>query len=87
MNKVEWTNKARKQLLKIDKRYIKAIMDSTRTLATFPNVDLDIVKLKDRQNEYRIRVGSYRIIFEVINDEPKIINIQAIKRRTTQTYN
>ena len=27
-----------------------------------------------------------RIIFEVINGQPKIINIQAIKRRSERTY-
>ena len=36
--------------------------------------------------KWRLRVGNYRIIFEVINGQPKIINIQAIKRRSERTY-
>ncbi|MBS9783199.1 MAG: type II toxin-antitoxin system RelE/ParE family toxin [Pasteurella sp.] len=87
MNKLVWTVKATKQLLKIDRRYIKSIKDSVATLVNFPDVYLDIKKLKGSQSQYRIRVGKYRIIFEVIDDEPRIISIQTIKRRNEQTYN
>ncbi|MDP8078723.1 type II toxin-antitoxin system RelE family toxin [Phocoenobacter skyensis] len=87
MNELLWTVKATKQLLKIDSRYIKPIKDSVATLVNFPDVNLDIKKLKGSQSQYRIRVGKYRIVFEVINDEPRIISIQAIKRRSEQTYN
>ncbi|MFC2292466.1 type II toxin-antitoxin system RelE/ParE family toxin [uncultured Kingella sp.] len=36
--------------------------------------------------QYRIRHGDYRIFFEVIDGEPKIINIMQVKRRTTTNY-
>ncbi|MDH2927058.1 type II toxin-antitoxin system RelE family toxin [Lonepinella koalarum] len=87
MNKIYWTIKATKQLLKIDRRYIIAIKSTVERLVSFPDVDVDIKKLKGTTNQYRLRVGIYRIIFEVINEEPKIISIQAVKKRSEQTYN
>lgn len=87
MNRIEWTIKATKQLLKIDSRYMKAIKDSVAELIDFPNVTLDVKKLQGSENQYRIRVGKYRILFDVINGEPRIISIKAVKRRTDQTYN
>lgn len=86
MNKINWTMKATKQLLKIDSRYIAAIRNAVACLISFPDVNLDIKKLQGTESQYRARIGKYRIIFEVINDEPRIIEIQQIKRRTDRTY-
>jgi len=45
-----------------------------------PFRELDVVKLKGYRNMYRIRVGDYRIVYEVLWDEKKII-IHFIGRR------
>ncbi|WP_100052760.1 type II toxin-antitoxin system RelE family toxin [Basfia succiniciproducens] len=86
MNQINWTKKAIKQLLSIDQRYVTSIRKKVNDLQTFPDVTLDLKKMKGEDNQYRLRVGDYRILFEVINGEPTIINIQAIKRRTSTTY-
>lgn len=86
MHRVNWTKDALRQLIKIDSRYQKAVKEKANALTTFPNESLDTKKLKGEVNQWRLRVGNYRIIFEVINGEPKIINIQAIKRRSERTY-
>lgn len=86
MNKITFTGKADKQLSKIDSRYIQAILDAIEALVLFPNVQLDIKKLKGYINRFRLRVGRYRVIFEVQNGEPKIIEIQTIAKRDEQTY-
>lgn len=86
MNKIEWSQKAGRQLMKIDKRYTKAIIEKVARLADFPQVALDIKKMHGSENQYRLRVGDYRVLFEVLDGVPKIINIQQISRRTTQTY-
>ncbi|WP_045957509.1 type II toxin-antitoxin system RelE family toxin [Xenorhabdus poinarii] len=83
---VQWTRKARKQLLSIDTRYRKAISEKVNQLETFPAVTLDIKKLHDLDNQYRLRVGEYRIIFEITDGEPVICSIMAVKRRTSTTY-
>ncbi|CDL79076.1 conserved hypothetical protein [Xenorhabdus cabanillasii JM26] len=55
-------------------------------LTAFPLVDLDIKKLEGTKAKYRLRVGDYRILFELSGNEPKILDVQEIKRRQTNTY-
>lgn len=83
---VQWTKKALKQLFSIDTRYRKTIKEKVDKLITFPSVELDIKKLKATDNQFRMRVGDYRIIFQVENGEPVICTIQEVKRRTSTTY-
>lgn len=45
----------------------------------------DVVKLGGMKNAWRRRVGSYRIIFELVA-ERNIVFIHDIARRTTTTY-
>ncbi|MBG0749476.1 hypothetical protein Q7O_003437 [Pectobacterium carotovorum subsp. carotovorum PCCS1] len=55
-------------------------------LSTFPDVNLDLKKLESSGKQYRLRVGDYRIIFELINEIPQVCEILEVKRRTTTTY-
>lgn len=86
MNQINWTKKAIKQLLSIDQRYVPSIRKKVNELQAFPNVTLDLKKIVGEDSQYRLRIGDYRILFEVINGEPTIINIQTVKRRTSTTY-
>lgn len=86
MVKVEWSKKAIKQLRSIDTRYRKPISDKVNKLVTFPSVELDIKKLHDQDNQYRLRVGDYRVIFKITEGKPVICTIREVKRRTSQTY-
>ncbi|MGX3067129.1 type II toxin-antitoxin system RelE family toxin [Ursidibacter arcticus] len=85
-NSIKWQPKALKQLFKIDVRYIPKIKQAVNSLVDFPNVLLDIKKLQGQESKYRLRIGGYRVVFEWIDGEPKIIEIQAIKKRDEQTY-
>ncbi|WP_312315320.1 type II toxin-antitoxin system RelE/ParE family toxin [Atlantibacter sp.] len=42
--------------------------------------------MKDRGDEYRLRVGDYRVIYKVIDGKPRILQIQRVLRRTSRTY-
>lgn len=86
MVNVRWSRKALKQMGAIDSRYRKTIVEKVNSLASFPSVQLDIKKMKAVDNQYRMRVGDYRIIFEIDDGEPVICTIQAVKRRTSTTY-
>ncbi|MCG7387294.1 type II toxin-antitoxin system RelE/ParE family toxin [Pantoea sp. ACRSB] len=86
MVEVVWSKRALKHLTKIDSRYRKAINEKTQQLVTFPLVTLDIKKLQDTDNQYRLRVGDYRIIFELIDGEPVVLRIEEVTRRTSKTY-
>ncbi|WP_340615860.1 type II toxin-antitoxin system RelE family toxin [Xenorhabdus entomophaga] len=86
MVKVIWSKAATKQLVRIDTRYQKAIKNKVGLLTGFPLVDLDIKKLTGTETQYRLRVGDYRILFELSGKAPKILEVQEVKRRQTKTY-
>lgn len=86
MLKVSWSKRALKQLGTIDTRYRKRIKEKVGELSTFPDVNLDLKKLESSGKQYRLRVGDYRIIFELINGVPQVCEILEVKRRTMTTY-
>lgn len=86
MVRIVWTVKAFKQLNRIDTRYRQQIKRKVDELAGFPMVDLDLKKLNSKNAQYRLRVGDYRVIFEIIDDEPRVLEVQEVLRRTSRTY-
>jgi mRNA interferase RelE/StbE len=74
--KVEFKPKSIKDLRKIDKNNQKVIIEKIEKMAH--NLSGDIKKLTNYTPEYRLRVGNYRILFEIEDD--KII-IYTIKHR------
>ena len=82
MKKIKWQTRALRQLRKIrDSRIQERIYDQVETLKSFPECQ-NVKKLKDR-NEYRLRVGRWRIIFTV---SLEIIEVQEVKIRNGHTY-
>ena len=62
MVRVDWSRRALKHLMKIDKRYQKIIYQKVGELISFPVVTLDIKKMQGSDNHYRLRVGDYRVL-------------------------
>lgn len=58
--KVLWSKDPKKQFFKLNLRFQEKVLDSLRRFSKGERVD--IKKLKGRQEEYRIRIGNYRII-------------------------
>ncbi|OGK13414.1 hypothetical protein A3A93_01970 [Candidatus Roizmanbacteria bacterium RIFCSPLOWO2_01_FULL_38_12] len=75
---------ASKPTVKKDIKYLpKGIISRCKTtilsLAENP-LPLGVVKLKDYKNTYRIRVGNYRIIYE-INNKKRVLTVLKIGHR------
>ena len=82
MKTIRWKTKALRQLRKIrDSRTQEKIYDSVESLKSFPDCK-NIKKLKER-DEYRLRVGRWRVIF---TESIEIIEIQEVKIRNGHTY-
>ncbi|MCK8586350.1 type II toxin-antitoxin system RelE family toxin [Yersinia ruckeri] len=86
MVQVEWSRRANKQLKAIDSRYQKAIWNKVSQLTAFPDVSLDLKKLEASGKTYRLRVGDFRVIFEIIDGVPTVCMVLEVKRRTSTTY-
>jgi mRNA-degrading endonuclease RelE of RelBE toxin-antitoxin system len=57
-----------------------------QVLKTFPAcLGSDIKALENHRNDYRLRVGNYRILFD-FDSEIRIISIEEVKKRDERTY-
>ena len=80
-----WTPKALKQLSKLkNKAAQKRIVVAVRALVDFPDTP-GVKALTNHRRAYRLRVGDYRILFDVF-DQARIISIEEVKKRDERTY-
>ncbi len=84
MYKIIWTLKALKQLKKIDKTQQKNIVQGTRQLKEWPECR-NVKALDNHKYEYRLRIGKYRVLFN-IETGLKITSIEEVKKRNGRTY-
>ncbi len=80
---VEWTRKSLKQLKRIERQRQKQIVVAVRDLKNWP--DCQNVRALQGRGGYRLRVGRYRVLFEVENIL-KIVTIEEVKKRDDRTY-
>jgi mRNA interferase RelE/StbE len=86
MNRVEWKERAWKQLRKIgDKKLKERILSASSTLSVFPGCP-NVKALVNHQYPYRLRVGDWRLFFSVENGEITIVFIEEVKKRDERTY-
>ena len=82
MKRVEVANKAKRQIDKIsDRKIITDIYEAMEQLENWP--DVRGVKSLVNRNDYRLRVGRYRVLFFVENEA---IVITEVKIRNEKTY-
>lgn len=84
MNDIQWTQKALKQALKIDRKMQPTVRQEIKKLVNWPDCQ-NVIKLSGREG-FRLRVGRYRVIFRVIKGNPIIIKIEEVKKRDERTY-
>jgi len=84
MYAIEWNKKAYKQLEKTDNKHQQKIVVEVRKLSGWPNCK-NVKTLKNHHYDHRLRVGNYRIFFDVEN-KVKIIRIEEVKKRDERIY-
>ncbi|OUL37178.1 addiction module antitoxin [Nostoc sp. T09] len=68
-----------KQIDNLPNDVIERVIEKIQNLASEPRPD-GIFKLKGSDNEYRIRIGDYRVRYE-IDDESQLVQILQCKHR------
>lgn len=71
---------AAKSLRKIDRQHQQAIITAIDALAHQPRPD-GVKKLQGGEGEYRLRVGSYRIIYDIKDHELVILVLRLGHRK------
>jgi mRNA interferase RelE/StbE len=69
---INWKSSSERDLRKIDKQYIPRILDAIESLANDP-FPSQSKKLKDSESGFRLRIGDYRIIYQVDSEKKEII--------------
>ena len=85
MNSINWQPNALKQLRKVDAQASKQI----RTAVTVELADLakarNVKSLTNHKYGYRLRVGSYRVLFD-FDGTVRIVSIEEVRKRDERTY-
>ena len=76
---IQWKKSAEKDLLGSDYKQIPRIIKSIESLAKNP-LSKQYRKLQGTENFYRIRVGNYRVIYQVDN-QANILIIYYVRHR------
>ena len=84
MYKIIWEKKALKSLKRIQMKDRRAINESVKNLANWPDCQ-NVKSLSSHQYQYRLRVGRYRVFFDK-EESLKIMRIEEVKKRDEQTY-
>lgn len=85
MKDVIWQPKAMKQLKKLgDHAAQERILAATSGLAAFPDV-AGVKALVNHDYGFRMRVGNYRVLFNVL-EAVEVISIEEVKKRDENTY-
>lgn len=84
MYKLLFARQYEKQLKKIPKDEQVRIINKIEKISGNPRV-YSIKLASIHPPIYKLRVGNYRVFFE-IDDEKKMVIITDVRRRTTQTY-
>ena len=78
------TDKIAKLLSKLSQKDLKRISSTIEKITRLEFDELDIKTLKGQTGVYRVRVGSFRIIFSI--NQNKMPNIVSVSRRNEKTY-
>ena len=76
---------AQKDLARVPRHDREHILEVLRELSRDPYSTRGVARLKAHPTPFRLRVGNYRIFFDLVSD-PRIVDVTHIERRTTTTY-
>ena len=77
---IEWRKSTRKDLRKIDRQMVARIVEAVEALADEPYPS-GSTKLSGSETAHRIRVGDYRVLYEVYDQEIVVEVIKVGHRR------
>ena len=77
--RIEWRNSTRKDLKRISRKEVSRIIKAVEALSEEPR-PAGSKKLFGSESTYRIRVGSYRVVYE-IDDEFVLIEVVKVGHR------
>jgi len=78
--KISYTKEAEKSLLKIQRKTAKLIREKMDAIAVDPFADHPNAKKLQGREGYRLRVGDWRVIYKIENEQLVIIVLKVASR-------
>ena len=76
---IRWRNSTRKDIRSLPRQEVARVIEAVGHLATEP-LPHGSQKLSGSERTYRIRVGDYRVVYEVLT-ESHIVEVQRVRHR------
>lgn len=76
---IEWRKSALRELKRVDRSVVPRIVSAVESLRTEPR-PVDARKLRGSQQTFRVRVGDYRVVYEV-SESRLVIQIVRVRHR------
>ena len=76
---IQWRNSTKKDIRSLPRNEVARVVEAVGQLANDP-LPHGSQKLSGSERTYRIRVGDYRVIYEVFGDS-RIVEIQRVRHR------
>lgn len=86
MNEIQWKPKAVKQLRKLPERDNGRIRASVTAELSDLSQARQVKALTDHAYGYRLRVGNYRVFFDVTDGAVCVVSIEEVRKRDERTY-
>ncbi|WP_440996076.1 type II toxin-antitoxin system RelE family toxin [Arhodomonas sp. SL1] len=85
--RIEWTRRATKDAAHLDAADRRRVVTAVGTLADWPACrgTVDVKALKGHTHQYRLRVGRYRVLFDV-EDSLEVVSVERVRKRDERTY-
>ena len=77
---IEWKKSALRELKHLDRKIIPRIISAVESLSKNP-FPAGVRKLQGAENTYRVRIGEYRVIYEIIDVRVVIVVLRVRHRR------
>ena len=77
--RIEWKKSTRKDLRRLPDGAVDRIIKAVEALAENP-FPPGVEKLTGSEHAYRIRLGDYRVVYEVVS-ECKLVEVQRVRHR------
>jgi mRNA interferase RelE/StbE len=76
---IEWKRSALRELKRLDRQVIPRILTAVESLSSQP-LPAGVSKLQGSQRTYRIRIGTYRVVYELFESR-LVVEIVRVRHR------
>ncbi|MES1945606.1 hypothetical protein PC39_15864 [Salinisphaera sp. PC39] len=87
MHRVQWTRRALKEAARLDRTDRERVVEAVGGLAVWPDCRqwLDIKPLRRHDHQFRLRVGRFRVLFDVV-EGLRVVSVERVRKRDERTY-